>query len=208
MQPETIQTIAKRLDDAGYAGLFLTGDSRLADSLWGDGKNRASLEQIARGRGYGDLTRLLASELLYERVQGFPQESWSDVLAHVYTRALAITGVEAGGMQLPANLWGFMHHWDGRGVKDYGPLGARLVGVGPIAVAHLASLLDDADAIFYEGSQEATIGNRFGYRVNDAAAYYIGQITGIPVAFHEQIADRDAEIERLKESMKRMSEHE
>ncbi len=69
-------------------------------------------------------------------------------------------------------------------------------------------LLIASDTIFYEGSQEATTGGSLKYRVKDAAAFYLGKIAGIPVKFYEQNADRDAEIERLKEALKKNNWHE
>ena len=81
-------------------------------------------------------------------------------------------------------------------MPDDGPLAAHVIAVGAPAVPHLERLLGDDHRIYYEGSQEATIGNGLRYRVKDVAAYLIGRITGEPVAFHGDPAERDAEIER------------
>ena len=202
MQSEQIKNIAKKLIEAGYSGLFLSGRHNLADSIWRNGENRNYLEQIVQSSHYSDLARLWASEVLYTKASDYPLEEWDDILAYLYSQALAITGDKTANLQILGNQWGFMYHTDKFGIKDYGPLGTHLVKTGPKAIPHLAKLLDDPGLIPYEGSRDATLGNSLAYRVKDAAAYYIGQITGIPVKFYKQTPDRDAEIERLKEALK------
>ena len=198
MAPEPAEQVADDLGRAGYAGLFLAGDRSSHGSLWRDGENREALEEIVKGERYGDLERVLASEVLYRHGDSDPPEGWEDTLGRVYARALSITGTGDRPIVLTGNLWGFMYHSDQSGVQDYGPLGAHLLEAGPAAVPHLVPLLDDPASLFYEGSQEATLGNSLRYRVKDAAAYYLGKLTGVPVAFHEQPQERDAEIDRLK----------
>ncbi|MCX9009872.1 MAG: hypothetical protein OIN66_02010 [Candidatus Methanoperedens sp.] len=202
MQKEPIEKIVEDLTKAGYSGLFLSGEHSLADSIWHDGENRIYLEQIVQSSHYSNLTRLLASEVLYTKVPDYPPEEWTGTLAYLYSQALAITGDKTGHFQISGNQWGFMYHTDQLGVKDYGTLGTHLVETGPKAIPYLTKLLDNQETIFYEGSQDATLGNSLAYRVKDAAAYFISQITGIPVKFYEQTTDRDAEIARLKEALK------
>ena len=48
---------------------------------------------------------------------------------------------------------------------------------------------------------EATLGGELAYRVKDAAGYYIGRLTGRPVAFHDDVVERDAEIARLRAAL-------
>ncbi len=199
---EASQAIAKQLTTAGYSGLFLSGDHNKSALIWNSGKNQVHLEHIVRDTQAADLARLLASEVLYAFAPGYPPESWTSTLAQVYARALAITGIDTSGeFHLSGELWGFMYHWDGQDVKDYGALGTHLVSTGSRAIPYLAKLLDNRDRIIYEGSQEATLGSSLGYRVKDAAAYYIGQIAQIQVKFYPQTAERDAEIERLKANL-------
>ncbi|HEX3044672.1 MAG TPA: hypothetical protein VHY08_07940 [Bacillota bacterium] len=208
MQKEPIDKIAGALTEAGYSGLFLSGEHSLADTVWQGGENQHFLEQIVQSSHYSDLTRLLASEVLYTKASGYPPKRWEDTLAYLYSQALAITGDTTGTFQLSGNLWGFMYHTDKPGVNDYGVLGAHLVEIGLKAVPYLTRLLDNPDTFFYEGSQEATLGNSLGYRVKDAAAYYISKVTGIPVKFYQQTAERDAEIERLKATLEKREQHE
>jgi hypothetical protein len=109
------------------------------------------------------------------------------------TTTLAITGTGDRPIVVTGNEWGFMYHGGGEGA-----LGTHLPEVGGAAVRHLLPLLDDPANILYEDSQEVMLGDSPRYRVKDAAAYYIGKLTGVPIPFHEAIKDRDAEIEHLR----------
>jgi hypothetical protein len=195
MAPEQVaaEQVAAGLGRAGYRGLFLAGAHSLATSIWRDGENRDALREVVQGERYSDLDRVLAAEVLFRNEAGFPPRGWDDVLGRVYARALAITGTGDRPIVLTGNEWGFLYHGD-----DSEALGTHLLQAGDAAVRHLLPLLDDPAGIFYEGSQEAMLGARLRYRVKDAAAYYIGKLTGVPVPFHEATQDRDAEIERLR----------
>ena len=193
MAPETSRKVANDLSRAGYKGLFLAGDHSLATSVWRAGENRDPLREIVRSGDYSDLERVLASEVLFQNDVEYPPDRWDDVLGHVYARALAITGTGDRPIVLTGNEWGFLYHGGGEGA-----LGIHLLDAGTAAVRHLLPLLDDPASIFYEGSQDAMLGNSLRYRVKDAAAYYIGKLTGVPMQFHEAIGERDAEIERLR----------
>lgn len=202
MSPEEQESqVAAELSEAGYIGLFLSGDHSRADAVWRDGERRPALEQIAWSGRHGDLAALLASEVLYRKAPGYPPEERLGELAPVYARALAITGDDTGPLQLTGNEWGFMYHADERGGDAHGELGGHLLRTGTPAVPHLAALLDDPKRIFYVGSQDATLGNRLGYRVKDAAAYYLGKLTGTAVRYHDDPGARDAEIDRLRSEL-------
>jgi hypothetical protein len=185
--------VAADLRRAGYRGLFLAGDHSSATSIWRAGENKDALTEVVRSERYGDLDRVLASEVLFQNEAGFPPRGWDDTLGRVYARALAITGTGDRPIVLTGNEWGFMYHGGGEG-----SLGAHLLEVGGAAVRHLLPLLDDPANILYEGSQEVMLGDSLRYRVKDAAAYYIGKLTGVPMPFHEATKDRDAAIEHLR----------
>jgi hypothetical protein len=191
MEPEG--KIAADLSHAGYRGLFLAGDHSLARSIWGDGGNLDALMEVARSERYSDLERVLAAEVLFANDVQFPPCGWEDLLGSVYARALAITGTGDRPIVLTGNEWGFLYH--GRGD---GGLGTHLLAAGDAAVRHLLPLLDDPASIFYEGSQEAMMGGSLRYRVKDAAAYFIGKLTGVAMPFHEAIEQRDEEIAQLR----------
>ena len=151
------------------------------------------LMEVARGERYSDLERVLAEEVLFANDVGYPPHGWDDLLGSVYARALAITGTGDRPIVLTGNEWGFLYHGGGDGA-----LGIHLLAAGDAAVRHLLPLLDDPASIFYEGGQEAMLGGGLRYRVKDAAAYFIGKLTGVPMPFHEAIAERDAEIEQFR----------
>lgn len=193
--------LVNQLKEAGYSGLFQYGERSLADAVWQEGKNEEALRQIVLHSEYEVYIRLLASEVLYSKNADYPPADWKDTLAYIYAQALAISGHQEG-ILIAGNPWGFMYFYDKSGIADYGSLGSHLINTGRPAIPYLVALLNNDNSLFYEGSKEATIGNSLKYRVKDAAAYYIGKITGIPVQFHEKHADRDTEIERLKEQLK------
>jgi hypothetical protein len=193
--------IAAKLKAAGYHGLFQYEDRTECDSIWENGRNKDSLIKIVSSSEFEDYTRLLASEILFERDSSYPPSELFNKLAVLYSQALRMSGGD-NNIFIPANQWGFMYFSDKPGYIDYGILGNHLLLFGKVTIPYLILLLNDEARLLYEGSQEALIGNSQRYRVKDAAAYYIGKIAGISVQFHEDYADRDAEIERLKEKLK------
>jgi hypothetical protein len=190
---DDLDRLADDLGRAGYRGLFLAGEQSSAASFWSDGANREALLAIVADRRYGDLERVLASEILYANDPAYPPRGWDDLLGSVYARALAITGTGDRPIVLTGNEWGFLYHGGGEGA-----LGAHLLAAGSAAIGHLVPLLDDPAPVFYEGSQDATLGNSLEYRVKDAAAYYIGVLSGMSVPLRATTAERDTEIERVK----------
>jgi hypothetical protein len=45
------------------------------------------------------------------------------------------------------------------------------------------------------------MGNAYGYRIKDFGAYYIGRIIGKPMQHHRNPADRDRDIDKLKQEL-------
>jgi len=183
---------------AGYDGLFLYGERSRADALWARGGNQPALEGIIADATTSLQTKFLAAELL--RAKGVRLSSAAaPVCAEAYAAALASTSETSGNpWRLNGNVWGFVQHAD-----DPGVLGRVLIGLGRVAVPHLVKLLSDDGAIIFEGSREATTGNKLQLRVKDFAAYYLSQIEGIAVPLREAHAERDAEIEKLKQAVAR-----
>jgi hypothetical protein len=194
--------LAAQLKEGGYDGLFLSGSRDFADSIWQLEKNHRALLEIVAGARYDDYVRLLASEILFLKKKNFPPADMQDTLAYIYSNALFITATPSSNSGLYGNLWGYMYNGTQYGNANHDVLGSHLIQIGKKAVPYLSKLLDDTGLIFYEGSQEATKGNSYKYRVKDAAAYYIGEILGIPVQFHENFIDRDNEIDMLLKKIK------
>ncbi|WP_457268125.1 hypothetical protein [Pedobacter sp. UYEF25] len=194
--------LADQFIDASYSKLFQSGDHSLVDSLWDDGRNSYSLLEIVSKNDCDDYARLLASEVLFAKQKDYPPKALEDTLAYIYSKALFITGDNAKNYRLAGNLWGFMYFSEQNKITDFGILGSHLMVTRRKAIPYLIDLLTNSQMFFYEGSQEATIGNNLKYRVKDAAAFYIGKISGISVKYHDTFSDRDLEIERLKEALK------
>ncbi len=193
MTEQSSSDLAARLVAAGYDGLFLSGDHSRAETIWMQGQNQKQLERLVFEPDASLHAKFLAAELLRENGVTIAGDA-APILAEAYAQALASTSDAAGNpWRLNGNLWGFLQHAD-----DPGHLGAVVIGLGKVAVPYLLKLLGDTGPVFYEGSREATTGNRLKFRIKDFAAYYIGKIEGVPVPLHDEHAARDAEIERLR----------
>ena len=134
------------------------------------------------------LARFLAAEILFYKDGTFKVENLREKLAPVYAAALSENFTES------ANPWGLP------GVLD-GLTGEHLLALGKVIVPELVKLLDNNKRIYYEGSKEATLGNHYGYRVKDLAAYYISTIKAIPFQIDEEPIKRDGEIDTLKHKL-------
>ena len=82
-----------------------------------------------------------------------------------------------------------------------GPVAAHVLDLGDAAVPAFAALLNDASPLRYSGSQEATYGNSYNYRVKDEAAALIAELIGVPYPVHLNPQDRDAEIDLLRQRL-------
>ena len=82
---------ADALAQAGYGGLFLSGDDSTARAIWDGGAGRAELEAVLDDGS--DLEKVLAAEVLYAFADDFPGDRR---LGEVYARALALSGLREG----------------------------------------------------------------------------------------------------------------
>jgi hypothetical protein len=176
--------LADQLLDLGYDGLFLRFDTNALDELVATPAQRGALEQLSLDDAAPAAARFLAAEILLHHQPDYPPEAAKAALAPVYATALASATAVNG------NSWGLP------GTVD-GPVGAHLLRLGPAAVDALAPLLTDATRVFYEGSEEAEIGNEYQYRVKDVAAFLICQLLGWPYTVHTAPAQRDEEIAQV-----------
>jgi hypothetical protein len=188
--------VEHQLIAAQYDGLFLSGQQSRADAIWAQGRNRAALEAILADHATPLQAKFLAAELL--RANGVkPDGAAAAVVAEAYAAALASTSETAGNpWHLNGNAWGYVQHAD-----DPGPLGRVVIGLGQAAVPPLLKLLGDDGPVVFEGSREATTGNKLQLRIKDFAAYYLSKIENIAVPLHPDHAARDAEIEKLKQTV-------
>lgn len=202
MLNKDIQEVVKTLSETNYSGLFYVTNKSLMDSVWQNGKNQKALEKLVASYQYNSYVRFLASEILFNKVSDYPSDKIKDTLGLLYSNAIVGSSTVSNNLWISGNEWGFMYHTDRMGITDFGTVGSHLMKIGKPAVPFLVKLLNNNGIIFYEGSQEATLGNSLRYRVKDVAAYYIGKITDVSVDFYESNTERDKEIERIKQLFK------
>jgi hypothetical protein len=176
--------LAEELSEIGYVDLFLRLDDTALDRVWQQHAPE-ELRKLALDSGRPFLPRFLAAELLYARNSEFPAPDARRVLATLYAEALR------QNMTRMANPWGLPGDLDA-------PVAAHALALGDAVVAALAPLLGDGTQLRYSGSQEATYGNSYNYRVKDKAAELIAELVGVPYAVHLNAHDRDAEIDLLR----------
>ena len=186
--------LARKLVARGYRELFLRMDRSEAKALWSS--SRPELEALIRDPAADHQARFLAAEISFVEQPGFPPPDLRAVLAPLYAEAMAQTSRTSGTWQLMANQWGLLYQGD-----SVGELGTHLLALGSDAVAALRPLLGNAEHVLYEGSRNATTGNARMYRVKDIAAYYLGRLANHPVTFHDDLAARDREIDRLAKAV-------
>ena len=184
--------IARKLANDSYGDFFnyLIQDQIIA-TVWAEAGGVAPLKAIVLNEGAPTKARLLACHVLMKNDFSYLRDEDVKInrVAAIYTDALAnnITGM--------ANSWGFLykHKHDA-----FGPVGPMLFILGEEAIPELVKLLDNETIHLYHGSEAATVGNAYRFRVKDFAAYYICRIKNIMPVYHETHAARDAEIEKLK----------
>jgi len=184
VEPHEAAAVASRLQQATFTGLFERLDHRALDEIWDDGRARRALEELVADTSADPQSRFLAAEILFARLPDYPPQQAIGELAGIYAAALR----EAP--QRGANAWGLPGHADGL-------LSRHVMQLGTAAVPALAGLLKDARPVGYEGSQEATLGNSFHFRVQDIAASLIAGIRGLRFAPEKDPAMRDNAIREL-----------
>ena len=180
--------LATRLTTLGYLRLFLSLDNGELDTLWREPGIETALEVLVRDTRIGWEARFLAAEILWDKLPVYPPKSETALLAPLYVQALRHAEM--------ANIWGMPGQLDGAA-------GRHLTALGLSAADRLALLLDDARPVRYVGSKEATFGNSYSYRVKDFAAFFIHNILGLPYILRDTPPERDVEIIRLRDRLRR-----
>ncbi|MGK7929774.1 MAG: hypothetical protein AB4290_31780 [Spirulina sp.] len=185
-------SLAEQLANDFYGDFFnYLHREEIIERIWEQPNSYSTLEEIIKDRDAPMKARFLACEVLFERSFSFVEEVGGETIAEIYARALLnnYTGM--------ANSWGLLYEF-----KDAGPVGIRFDMIGIEAVPSLKKLLERADpAMPYDGSEEATVGNAYEFRIKDYAAYYLSKMLGIPVEYYPTPDQRDVEIERLKAAL-------
>jgi len=176
-------TLEKQLLDLGYTNLFLRLNEKDLYAIWEQANAPEQLARLVFDESASHEARFLAAEILFRKQETFPAQDSVERLAKLY--AIALQNAQSG------NLWGLPGHLDSLPAEHY-------VSLGESAIPTLIPLLRDEREVVYEGSWQATYGNRYRYRVKEFAAFYISQILDIPYEVHVEPTERDAEIERLR----------
>jgi hypothetical protein len=145
------------------------------------------LERVLEEPQASAKAKLIAAEVLFRNEFSFVERHDRTGIARLFAEALRrrYTG--------HANAWGLLWIDD-----SAGEIGGRFMALGNDSIPALRELLADTTVVdWYEGSEEATLGNRARYRIKDFAAFYLARILGTPIPFHEDFAQRDAEITKL-----------
>lgn len=161
------------------------------ENIWSDSNNHQLLDDVLNDPTVSDEAKFLACEVFFKKDILFMQRHSPEKVAEIYTRALRnnLTGM--------ANSWGLLYEHE-----DDGAVGSAFLTIGKKAIPALAKLLNDERTLLeYQGSAEATLGNRYEYRIKDFAAYYLGRILGNPLRYYPGVAERDDQIERLKKEL-------
>lgn len=193
MKTET-NSISEKLATNAYGDFFNYHiQSNIIEEVWKEAGGVSALKAIVIDEKAPTKARMLAHEVLLKKEFTYLQDKEVSIpqLAEVYTKALAenLTGM--------ANSWGLLYKHN-----DVGPVGIHLTMLGEETIPALLKLLHNETVLRYQGSEEATIGNAYQFRVKDFAAYYICKIKNITPVYYPSHQERDAEIERLKVLLK------
>jgi hypothetical protein len=181
--------LARTLLSFGHVGLFMGLDATALDRVWGGPGAPERLRELILDDAADPEARFLAAEVLFARASGFPPDDLKPALAAIYTRAMGSTEM--------ANPWGLPGETDGAG--------QHLLQLGDAVVGPLMDMLRDERPRVYAGSKDATVGNSFGYRVKDLAAFYLSRLLNLPYLVHQRPSERDTEIEALRAALTRRS---
>jgi hypothetical protein len=168
----------------GYQELFLFLDRAALDDLWSGADAPQRLRRLAEDQSADMRARFLAAEVIWERDPSRPPRAPD--LGAVYAAALreAVTGV--------ANPWGL----PGAG---NGVVAGHVAALEPRSSAPaFLTLFDDDTGVLYAGSEDATEGNSYDYRVRDIAAELVARLLGLSYDVALEPARRDLAIERLR----------
>lgn len=185
MSEASVATLVSCLQALDYARLFLFAETNEQHRLWDGGRQKDLLVVVALDAKLPAGPRFLASEMLAEHAPAWPDSTLASTLGPVYAQVLS-QGSAANG-----NSWGLP------GVAP-GAVARHVLRLGQEAASAFVPLLDDSTGVRFEGSEEATLGNAFGYRVKDIAASLIAALRQLPFAIDHDPNRRDAAIAALR----------
>jgi hypothetical protein len=195
--PSNHNDLVKRLAARNYRQLVSEGNAE-SETMRADGANAQALTRLILDATQAERVRFLALELSWTRIGHLPEDISKQEAAGLMTSALQHTPFEQDNWGLAGNDWGLLWFLEADGYEGAQSLGLHLISLGHDALEPLEKMLDNTTLVEYEGSKEAMVGNDLGYRVMDVAAYFIGRITGKPMQYSADVAERDRGIAALK----------
>lgn len=177
-----MSSLADDLLALGYHELFQRMSTAAMDTLWAE--SHEALEALIMDSSSSNQARFLAAEICFHKTPGFAATASREVLAEIYAQALETSAT--------GNPWALPGFYTGES-------GQHLLQIGDPAAEALLPLLQIERQLAYEGSEEATVGSKYGFRVKDLAAFFIARLRGIPYTAHRERAMRDAFIRKLEE---------
>lgn len=187
-----LKTFVKSLVERKFGEFFIYPiHNETINKIWNDTTNHKLLDEVLNGTNTSNEAKFLASEVLFQKDILFLQRHNPKKIAEIYTQALVnnYTGM--------ANSWGLLYNHE-----EEGTVGIAFLTLRNNAIPSLTSLLEDSSiSLYYKGSEEATIGNSYKYRIKDFAAYYIGRIIGNPLKYYSTYEERDIQIQELKKNL-------
>ncbi len=177
--------LAQELERLGYLELFLRPDDAAVERVWRRPGTPEGLRRLSVDPAAPPLAAFLAAEVLFARDDTFPAAADRDAVAGAYAGALR------GDLTGMANPWGLPGELDG-------PLAVHVLALGAAAVPALAALLDDDTELVYGGSEEATVGNDAGFRVQDMAASLLAALLGVGPGVPQDVGERDVTLDRVR----------
>lgn len=174
--------LAEKLAGTTYSLLLQSLDEALLNELWTT-YGFPEFAVVVRDRHLPSLSRFLAAESIAQR-----HGSWGDL----YMKTVADLYVEGLAQDFPgsANPWGLPF--------ELGILAQRVIKIGEAALEGLAGLLTNDRRLYFSGSEEATMGERYQYRVKDVAAVLVSRIAFLPYGDKDTPAERDEKILALE----------
>lgn len=180
------EQLEKQLLELDYAAIFMhLGGDKL--KLINQQYAIACFEQLVLDEKASSKARFFAAEILFAQNQAIILTFDKNKLAELYALALANndTGI--------ANPWGLPGEVD--------VVGQHLLTISQPTTEAWEALLDNKQKVLYVGSEEATVGNSYKYRVKDIAAFYVSKMRNLPYTVFNKPKERDTEIIRLKNSL-------
>lgn len=157
------------------------------NKIWNNFNGALYLRNIAKNKLYSNKARFLAAEILFGKDKNYPPKNLKKSLAYVYANALL------DGYNCSYNNWGYPFATTIRGL--------HFVRLGSQALPSLISLLNNNKRILFDGSSNASLSNRYHFRIKDMAAVFISHICHIEFKVYHDVAKRDKQIERIKRKL-------